>query len=148
MIGCLIHGAAPCSFPFGPPRHSGMHAWRADPESRGLSRLSDSGLDASRRPGMTNNYPWMACHTRSGVAGISSRLLPIASVMALMTAADAPIAPASPQPLTPSGLPGHSVVVWSNLNDGRWWGRGMARPLQDTANLWPLLSDTAPSTVR
>jgi hypothetical protein len=40
----------------------------------------------------------MACQTRSGVAGISSLLLPIASVMALMTAADAPIAPASPQP--------------------------------------------------
>ncbi len=26
MVGCLIHGAAPCSFPFGPPRHSGMRA--------------------------------------------------------------------------------------------------------------------------
>ena len=30
--------------------------------------------------------PWIACHTRSGVAGMSSLLLPIASVMALMTA--------------------------------------------------------------
>src|ERR1700726_410405 len=69
--------------------------------------------------------PWMACHTRSGGAGISSLLLPIASVMALMTAADAPIAPASPQPLTPSGLPGHSVVVWLSLNDGRSSARGM-----------------------
>src|ERR1700730_8180222 len=115
----------PVAFPFGPPRHSGMRALRADPESRGLSRVSDSGFDASRRPGMTNNYPWMACQTRSDVAGISSRLLPIASVMALMTAADAPIAPASPQPLTPSGLPGHSVVVWFNLNDGRSSARGM-----------------------
>ena len=34
----------------------------------------------------------MACHTRSGVAGISSLLLPMASVIALMTAADEPIA--------------------------------------------------------
>jgi hypothetical protein len=64
-------------------------------------------------------FPWMACQTRSGVAGISRLLLPIASVMALMTAADEPIAPASPQPFTPSGLPGHSVVVWESLNDGR-----------------------------
>jgi len=46
---------------------------------------------------------------------ISSLLLLIASVIALITAADAPIAPASPQPLTPSGLPGHSVVVWLKL---------------------------------
>ncbi len=35
----------------------------------------------------------MACQTRSGVAGISSLLLPIASVIALITAADAPIDP-------------------------------------------------------
>ena len=39
--------------------------------------------------------------------------LPIASVMALITAAGAAIAPASPQPLMPSGLPGHGVVVVS-----------------------------------
>src|SRR6478736_262530 len=74
-----------------------------------------------------NSYalPLIARQTRSGVAGISSLLLPIASVMALMTAADAPIAPASPQPLTPSGLPGHSVVVCDSLNDGRSSARGM-----------------------
>src|SRR3981081_3706739 len=69
---------------------------------------------------------WMACHTRLGVAGISRLLLPIASVMALMTAADAPIAPASPQPLTPSGLLGHSVMVWETLKEGRSSGRGIA----------------------
>src|SRR6266566_491691 len=73
----------------------------------------------------------MACHTRSGVAGISSLLLPIASVMALMTAAEAPIAPASPQPLTPSGLPGHSVVVCDSLNDGRSSARGMVSSMND-----------------
>src|SRR5262249_30990999 len=69
--------------------------------------------------------PLIACQTRSGVAGISSLLLPIASVIALITAAEAPIAPASPQPLTPSGLPGHSVVVCESLNDGRSSARGM-----------------------
>src|SRR5271169_276273 len=88
--------------------------------------LGHSGIDAWRRPGMIDDHPWIACHTRSGVAGISSLLLPIASVMALMTAAEAPIAPASPQPLTPRGLPGHSVVVWFKLNDGRSSARGIA----------------------
>jgi len=42
----------------------------------------------------------------------------MASVMALMTAADAPIAPASPQPLSASGFPGQSVVVCDSVNDG------------------------------
>src|SRR5581483_9322764 len=70
--------------------------------------------------------PWIACQTRSGVAGMARLLLPIASVIALITAADAPIAPASPQPFTPSGLPGQSVVVWLSLNDGTSSARGMA----------------------
>ena len=63
---------------------------------------------------LTYALPWIACQTRSGVAGISNLLWPIASVIALITAAEAPIAPASPQPFTPSGLPGHKVVVWLN----------------------------------
>ena len=70
---------------------------------------------------------------RFGKAGAMERALRKAGfrhvrserVMALMTAAEAPIAPASPQPLTPSGLPGHSVVVWESLNDGRSSARGM-----------------------
>src|ERR1700704_2834303 len=69
---------------------------------------------------------WIACHTRSGVAGISRLLLPMASVMALITAAGAPIAPASPHPLIPSGLPGHSVVVCCSLNEGTSSARGIA----------------------
>src|SRR4051812_1178359 len=77
------------------------------------------------RPGMTV-YPWIACQTRSGDAGIARLLLPIASVIALITAADAPIAPASPQPFTPRGLPGHSVSVVETLNDGRSSARGIA----------------------
>jgi hypothetical protein len=42
-------------FPFGPRRHSGMRAFCA--QTRNLeefNRISDSGFDASRRPGMTN----------------------------------------------------------------------------------------------
>ena len=51
--------------------------------------------------------------------------LPIASVMALITAAGAAIAPASPQPLMPSGLDGHLVTVVSTLSFGKWSARGM-----------------------
>ena len=50
-----------------------------------------------------------ACHTACAVAGMAKSSVPIASVMALMTAAGAAIAPASPQPLMPSGLDGHLV---------------------------------------
>ena len=47
-----------------------------------------------------------ACHTVCAVAGIAKSSVPIASVMALMTATGAAIAPASPQPLMPSGFDG------------------------------------------
>ena len=51
--------------------------------------------------------------------------VPIASVMALITAAGAAIAPASPQPLMPSGLDGHLVTVMSTVNAGKSSARGM-----------------------
>src|SRR5690554_1138005 len=66
-----------------------------------------------------------AAHTFCEVAGIVRSLLPIALVMALMTAGGEPIAPASPQPLMPSGLPGHGVFWCDSLNDGRSSARGM-----------------------
>ena len=50
---------------------------------------------------------WIVRHSRSGVAGISICRTPngfSASTIALAIAAGAPIAPASPQPLTPNGL--------------------------------------------
>ncbi len=47
--------------------------------------------------------PWIARHTFSAVAGISTRT-PMALVIALITAGGEPIAPASPQPFTPSEL--------------------------------------------
>src|SRR5262244_2696254 len=65
-----------------------------------------------------------ACHTLCGVAGIAKSSLPIALVMALMTATGAAIAPASPQPLMPSGLDGDTVSVIAILSDGRSWARG------------------------
>jgi len=45
--------------------------------------------------------------------------------MALMTATGAAIAPASPQPLMPSGFDGDAVLVISTLSTGRLSARGM-----------------------
>ena len=67
-----------------------------------------------------------AAHTVAGVAGMAMFSVPIASVMAFITAAGAAIAPASPQPLMPSGFDGHVVSVVPTLNDGRLSARGIA----------------------
>ena len=51
--------------------------------------------------------PCIACHTRSGVAGIGTSLTPrarSASTMALITVGVAPTVPDSPAPFTPIGL--------------------------------------------
>ncbi len=50
---------------------------------------------------------------------------PRASVIALMTAGGAAMAPASPQPLMPSGFDGHGVTVMPTWKDGRSIARGM-----------------------
>ena len=68
---------------------------------------------------------WIAVQTACGVAGMAICSLPIASVMALMTAAGAAMAPASPQPLMPSGFDGHFVTVTPTLNEGTSCARGM-----------------------
>src|SRR5262249_57346825 len=52
-----------------------------------------------------------ACHTVCAVAGMAKSSVPIASVMALMTATGAAIAPASPQPLMPSGFAAHPPLA-------------------------------------
>ncbi len=67
-----------------------------------------------------------AFQTTLGVAGIGTFSWPTALVMALISAAGDAIAPASPQPLMPSGLDGHFVTVVSTLNEGRSSARGMA----------------------
>ena len=64
--------------------------------------------------------------TAAGVAGMSIFSVPSALVIAFITAAGAAIAPASPQPLMPSGFDGHLVTVVSTLNDGKLSARGMA----------------------
>src|SRR5262245_41986178 len=67
-----------------------------------------------------------AAHTTFGVAGMVTSSWPTASVMALMTAAGAAIAPASPHPLMPSGLDGHLVTVVSTLIVGKFSACGIA----------------------
>src|SRR5262249_47057029 len=66
-----------------------------------------------------------ACHPVCAVAGFAKPSVPFASVMALMPATGAAIAPASPQPLMPSGFDGDAVLVMSTLSAGRSWARGM-----------------------
>src|SRR5712691_11744584 len=64
---------------------------------------------------------WIADHTRGAVSGMSRCVTPSgasASMTALTTADVEPIAPASPQPLTPNGLTGEGVSIRSSSQDG------------------------------
>src|SRR5262245_13402173 len=67
----------------------------------------------------------IARQTACGFAGMAMFSCPSALVMALISAAGEAIAPASPQPFTPSGLDGQGVLVMVTLNDGRSCARGM-----------------------
>ena len=51
--------------------------------------------------------------------------VPSALVMAFITAAGAAMAPASPQPLMPSGFDGHLVTVMPTLKVGKFSARGI-----------------------
>ena len=71
----------------------------------------------------------MASQTRAGEAGMSRSVTPEprkASSTALITAGGEPIAPASPQPLVPSGLWVQGVQTVSSVNFGRSSARGSA----------------------
>ena len=71
---------------------------------------------------------WIACQTRAGVAGMSMCVMPRpdkASTTALITAAVEPTAPASPAPLTPSGLVVHGYGCSDTAKGGTWCARGM-----------------------
>ena len=72
----------------------------------------------------------MACaafHTLYGDAGIGTSLTPSALQIALISAGGEPIAPASPQPLTPSGLCVHGVpLTVSTVKVGKSSARGIA----------------------
>ncbi len=63
----------------------------------------------------------IAFHTVFGLAGMATSWTPSpdsASTMAFMTAGAAPIVPASPTPLTPSGFVGDGVTEWPSVIDG------------------------------
>src|SRR5262245_10763407 len=66
-----------------------------------------------------------AFHTALGVAGMAMSSWPNASVMALITAAGAAMAPASPQPFTPRGFEGQGVLVMATWKVGKSPARGM-----------------------
>src|SRR5262245_49313894 len=71
----------------------------------------------------------IACHTRSGVAGISTWSMPSgtsASTMAFITAASAPTVPASPAPFAPSGLAAVMISLFRHRKLGQVAARGMA----------------------
>jgi hypothetical protein len=72
---------------------------------------------------------FIARQIRSGVAGPEKSATPKgarASAIALVTAGNAPTAPASPQPLTPSGLVVQRVPLKERSYDGRSSARGSA----------------------
>jgi hypothetical protein len=60
-----------------------------------------------------------AAQTFWGVAGMVRSLLPMASVMALISAGGEPMAPASPQPLMPSGLFGRASFWCRDVEGGQ-----------------------------
>ena len=70
----------------------------------------ERGGDHWRAPPFAGRWPWMAAHTFCGHGRHRRRRVTpsadSASTMALMTAGAAPIVPASPMPLTPSGFVG------------------------------------------
>src|SRR5271156_2868985 len=66
-----------------------------------------------------------ARQTTCGVAGMVTFSWPTASVIALITAGGAAIAPASPQPFKPSGFVVQGVETVSTLNEQKSSARGM-----------------------
>src|SRR5262249_47366704 len=84
-----------------------------------LHRLVDARRTAQRELGRDHDAPpWPKPQTRSGWSGMSMWSTPSASQTEFTTAALAAIVPASPMPLTPSGLTGVGVTVRSSSNAG------------------------------
>jgi hypothetical protein len=76
-----------------------------------------------------SDLPFSACQIRAGENGICGGALPVgrkASVIALISAAGAPVVAASPTPFAPSGFIGLGVSVCDSVSGGRSSARGMA----------------------
>src|SRR5580704_8815801 len=98
--------------------------------STGLARSAKQQTAEAIPPDRLQRPALSTSHTRRGVAGMSMWRAPVrrlsASTMALMTAGGAPTAPASPEPLTPSGLEVVGTLWVENAKFGRSPARGMA----------------------
>src|SRR5580692_1547067 len=107
--------------------HRGLVGLMMDVEFFGID-LEDGLAGGDRRPAYDFEHfltigghaacrgwaAWIACQTRSGISGMSRCAMlssPSASTTALTRAGGAPIAPASPAPLTPSGLVRHGTML-------------------------------------
>ena len=93
--------------------------------SSGDGLVGRVGPDVVERGGDHADAPllaWIAGHTRSGVAGMSMSVMPKRRQRVDDGVHDGrgaePIVPASPMPLTPSGLVGLGVTVWSSVKLG------------------------------
>src|SRR3970282_1830114 len=83
------------------------------------TRSGMAGISMSRTPDGASRSGWGGFSLSRPPSGAS------ASTMALIVAAGAPIAPASPQPLTPSGLWVQGVSRGPTLNEGTSSGPGL-----------------------
>ena len=84
-----------------------------------------AAYSAAARPALAAT----ACQIFCGVAGMFMCVTPrgaSASTTAFITAASAPTVPASPHPLTPSGLVRQGISFILRLNEGMSSARGMA----------------------
>ena len=121
-------------------RSVGISVW--PPPSAWASSMASAASASSTVFGFTNSNAymsrlphraaWIAAQTRDGVSGMSmcSTSIPppfSASSTALTSAGGEPIAPASPQPFTPSGLWVQGVThEWSTTKLGTSAARGIA----------------------
>src|SRR6185295_16161551 len=121
--------------PVGAPRRMHGHALAAIGPSpfEALASLGHLRVTGQQQAQPANAYPPFAClivrHTTSGVAGISMCLTPrceSASTIAFATAGMAPTQPASPAPLTPSGLVAVGTGLLLTSNALKLSARGMA----------------------
>src|SRR5262249_28603356 len=83
---------------------------------------------------------WIAVQIRAGVSGISRCVMPYgdsASTAAFTTAGGAPMEPAPPPPLAPSGLRGDGVQVFSIKTSGTSSARGTAYTISVPVTSWP-----------
>src|SRR5689334_5156776 len=108
----------------------GAQVWGRRPFEARLRRAPQGDGDRLRRVSVDLVVVcWIACQTRYGVHGVSMWWMPStdsASTMALTPADSEPTVPASPAPLTPSGLVGVGTGLSSIVTLQKSSARGMA----------------------